>query len=525
MLGLFFLSCGAVLGGPEPVDVNGIGAWRGDGFVDLPGLLRRDVASDAALAAAELELLRAVNESYAQQAANPPWTTLPEFLAWGGIDELLASSIREYFSGKGVAPPLIDGGLTPLTRAIYNRDAGANAFAFLASLTAELKHHSVRTGNSDLVARLLAASGAQLRLNTTVRAVSGGSAADDDNEAAATFTVTSTDAAGAENDECYDVVIVAAPLERAAINVAGLASAPPPGHDLDRGFTDWHVTVVQAAEVDRAQFAPFFAPSSGAPLPKVLLTTANASEGSGGVPWVVVQPLGKHGKVPDNSTEGAGVWMVYTDAPATDAVLSAIFVNVTHTFRQYWPYTFARLNPVPVQPPPAGGAPGGDRGAAAEPLLQPVILAPGFINANAVESLASAMEISVFGARNAARLAVAHLAKKKKEKEKRRRRGAQQQPPQPPQPPQGGRVAVVGAGIGGAAASYYVAQMLAGAGQPDPTIVVFERGAEVGGRLKHIEFGAPGKRVKVEVGGAAWASCNRYMSELANDVGINVTSR
>ena len=38
--------------------------------------------------------------------------------------------------------------------------------------------------------------------------------------------------------------------------------------------------------------------------------------------------------------------------------------------------------------------------------LRQVVLAPGLYNANAMESIASAMEISVIGARNAARLLV-----------------------------------------------------------------------------------------------------------------------
>ena len=49
---------------------------------------------------------------------------------------------------------LIEGGMVPLTRAIYNRNSTANVFAFLASATAELSHHAVRGGNSRLVQAL-----------------------------------------------------------------------------------------------------------------------------------------------------------------------------------------------------------------------------------------------------------------------------------------------------------------------------------------------------------------------------------
>ena len=50
----------------------------------------------------------------------------------------------------------------PLTRAIYNRDGGANSFSMLASLTAELSHHKVLEGNSRLVQALFDDAAASL---------------------------------------------------------------------------------------------------------------------------------------------------------------------------------------------------------------------------------------------------------------------------------------------------------------------------------------------------------------------------
>jgi predicted NAD/FAD-binding protein len=59
------------------------------------------------------------------------------------------------------------------------------------------------------------------------------------------------------------------------------------------------------------------------------------------------------------------------------------------------------------------------------------------------------------------------------------------------------RVAVVGAGIGGAACSYFLHQFA-----PNTLVDVYEKEDIVGGRLKHVTFGGE----VCEVGGDAWSS-------------------
>ena len=85
--------------------------------------------------------------------------------------------------------------------------------------------------------------------------------------------------------------------------------------------------------------------------------------------------------------------MVYSDT-SIQPHLEQLFTGVGQVLVQHWPYTFAGLDPI-VQP---------------ERQLQPVVLRSGLFNANAIESIASAMEISTIGGRNAARLAARHLA-------------------------------------------------------------------------------------------------------------------
>ena len=182
--------------------------------------------------------------------------------------------------------------MVPLTRAIYNRNSTANAFAFLASATAELSHHAVRGGNSKLVEALFAAAGARVLLNRTVSEIE--LLADN-----TTFSVHSTPAGarGPRSVAHYDAVVIAAPLERTGISVTG--SKLPPTATLDRGFTDWHVTLVEADRLNLSQFrdragVPVAIPAEVDAEECVVLTMANGSTNPA-TPWVCVQPLGKHG--------------------------------------------------------------------------------------------------------------------------------------------------------------------------------------------------------------------------------------
>jgi hypothetical protein len=158
----------------------------------------------------------------------------------------------------------------------------------------------VHDGNSVLVEALLANAGpagsTTVSANTTVTRIEALHGRG--------FYVhsTTTDGAGQRRQakELVDQVIIAAPLERSGITITGLPSA----RILDRGFTDWFVTVVAAPSLNLAQFGG--APSSLNAEDCTVLTSANGSTAL--VPYVCVQPLGKHG-----SGDAAGVFMVYSD--------------------------------------------------------------------------------------------------------------------------------------------------------------------------------------------------------------------
>ena len=120
-----------------------LGVWTGSRFAGLEGVLLRSALSELRLALAEGGFLAAIQRNYAEQAAQPPFNSIEQFVGWGGLTQYTNKSIEAFFAARGVKEEVIKYGMVPLTRAIYNRNGGANAFALLASLTAELSHHQV----------------------------------------------------------------------------------------------------------------------------------------------------------------------------------------------------------------------------------------------------------------------------------------------------------------------------------------------------------------------------------------------
>ena len=182
----------------------------------------------------------------------------------------------------------------------------------------------------------------------------------------------------------FDHVVIAAPIERTGIAFDNMTL--PDGATRDRGFTDWHVTLVEANDLDMAQFSAPAAPLA----PKVgvrrQLHRAHLVDG-----LHHAHALRLRAAAGDAAAGASGTFMVYSDAALDAATLAKLFVDVKDSMAWYHPYTFAGLEP--------------DDGAAAQPV---VLHEAGLINANAVESIVGD-EISAIGARNAAAL-IAELA-------------------------------------------------------------------------------------------------------------------
>lgn len=353
--------------------------WTGRGFAPIYKMLVDSSPSSRTIIKEEASFMHHINSNYMIQH-NSSFTNLHQFISWGGMDKYTTSSVLSYFEALGVASDFVETELVPMTRAIYNQGSSANVFSLLASLDAILSQYSVLEGNSVLVEKLLEHNADHVHLQTPVK----------------TITKTDTGKYVVEGSE-FDVVFIAAPLEVTNIEFVGFGEKKVP---LDRDYYDWYITVLQAEGPNPSQFEPFYEEHRGprGHLPTMIVTTTNSSENSK-TPWVMIEPVGKHAKDTANvDNDELPLWIIYSDA-SVKGDIERYFTGVGDLSEQYWPYTFPHLTPL-------------NGNSRDESDVQPVVLdgKGAVFNINSVESLASAMEISAIGARNAAKLAVDYLS-------------------------------------------------------------------------------------------------------------------
>ena len=354
-----------------------LGIWKGNKFAHIIDEMALHTKSVVKVLNAEQVFLNSTAANYLETEQAPPFTSISEFVKYGNLDQFTNHTMLNYFTDLNVNKIVIEDGLVPLNRAIYNQNDNSSAFSVFGSLTAMLNQENVPSGNSNLVNDLFTAANANVLLNTKVQSIT--------KNQNSTLTVTTT----AGKTDVYDVVLIAAPLEVTNItfrNIPKMSTGSPT--IANRNFYPWFVTVVEADSINHQQFLPVKITS---PLPGILLTNANGSTKN--TPWVCIQPVGKHGK---NGSDVKNVFMIYSDAslkPILDTVL--INPNTETMYEQYWPYTFAHLTPT-----------------SDSKMLQPIVLTPGLYNLNSMESLASAMEVSSIGAHNGARLSMDYLNRK-----------------------------------------------------------------------------------------------------------------
>ena len=300
-------------------------------------------------------------------------------MKWGDLRMYTNTSIFDFFSSIGASSDMIEIGMVPLNRAIYNQGSKSSAFGFLASLTAELSQHTVKAGNSELVKALFNYSNSHVLLNTNVTKIKmDRNAGYDDRNLFSVYYNESL-------HDVFDAVVIASPLEVTDITFENINLTK--NSNVDRGYFNWYITVVEASSINMSQF-PSYKPSQG--IPNLIVTTTNSSGKTG---FVCMQPLGRHAKTPAPKN----VWMVYSDRSIRREI-GVYFKNPnTETiYEHFWPYTFPHLKVFSDE----GGT-------------QPIILneadGGGIYNANAMESIATAMELSSIGGRNVALLIEKYL--------------------------------------------------------------------------------------------------------------------
>jgi len=299
----------------------------------------------------QVELFRyRLAQNYEQRDKGPtPFTTIEEFVQAGGLDEYTSTQMDAFMSKHGVDEELAFGEVWPIIRGIYDQNLTISAFGGIVStLPALTDAYSVLGGNSRLVEMLLNNSKASVYLNSVVTNITW------------TGDGYQVSTANKPGQQIYDSVVIAHPIEFGNITYSNfsLPSITP------RHYQHWFVTLVLATGLQPSYFG-----SQLNPIPDNVFTTGNTT-----APFVVVYPIAQ-------SPKGAPVYKIFSNVDMTP-YLADIFVGMTDHYVQVWPYTFPDLYP--------------------QKTYQPVNLAQGLYYVNAIESVASAMEMSTIAGRNIA---------------------------------------------------------------------------------------------------------------------------
>ncbi len=363
---------------------NDIGVWDGDNIINLETFGIQNLVQALKIGENEVSFLKRIKENYEIQKSSA-FHNLTSFLKWGDINMYTNRSMHDFFtSTDSASSDFIEIGMVPLNRAIYNQGSKANAFGFLASLTAQLSQHTVTNGNSELVKKLFEYSKSNVLLKTNVTRISMSKRENSDGKYTNYFTIQYNKTLS----DTFDAVVIASPLEVTGIEFENIRLAK--GTSINRNYFDWYVTVVEASSINMNQFKPYIFPA-GKQVPNLIVTTSNVTGNSG---FVCMQPLGRHAKTP----APANIWMVYSDV-SIKSNIEKFFINPnTETvYEHYWPYTFPHLNVI------------SDKNANVQPLILNEADGGGLYNANVMEFVATAMEISSIGGRNVGKLIQQYL--------------------------------------------------------------------------------------------------------------------
>lgn len=164
----------------------------------------------------------------------------------------------------------------------------------------------------------------------------------------------------------YEAVVLATPLEHSGINFRGMAVKSIPKRTYQKIVTNYIAGRLRASYFGTTQLPT-----------DLLLTTGHAA-----TPFSVISPIRR---LPDGRT----LYKLFSDDRLSSSLRHEMFDNVTEVDYREW-YAYPHLAPLEAD--------------------TPFQLAPGLFYNNAIESAASAMEMSAIAAKNSALLVARHLA-------------------------------------------------------------------------------------------------------------------
>ncbi|KJE88462.1 hypothetical protein CAOG_00116 [Capsaspora owczarzaki ATCC 30864] len=357
--------------GVQGVSGDNIGIWTGTGWIPLTLTLLDHLLSDTGTLESLAGFLIRLRENYVlRDDLTTPFKTVDAFLRFGDLEMYTNTTADTFFDGHGVAKATQQDLINPVLRVIYDQSLDeSHAFGALVSLTSLIDAYSIATGNSKLVEALFAAAGSQVSLQS--RVVSIAYHRDTKNWNLTYVSTASQDPEADQQHIIVDRVVIASPLEYTSILFINTSLSVTP-----RQFVHWYVTIIVAKSVNPAYFneQPSFV------VPEAVLTTQPKS-GNATV-FNVVQYIA-------DADNGYHIYKIFSN-DWVNSTLPELFVDIREYDVQVWPYTFPEL--------------------VATTKFQPIELSPDLFYLNTMESIASAMEVSVIAGRNVAALVAKSVA-------------------------------------------------------------------------------------------------------------------
>jgi phytoene dehydrogenase-like protein len=289
------------------------------------------------------------------------FTSLEELFVISCLDEWLTRSFEELLLKEKIHPRFIKEILEPFTRLIYCQETDINGFAGLATTigVAGTPYH-IKEGNDSLPKKLTESARAQVKLRHRVTGII--------KNPSGTFQVVGEPSFSEE----FDAIILAAPVEQLGISFENLDPKLEPRR-FQRVYFKTVTGVVNPA---------YFGLKNPNDLPQIVVTISESTS-----PFKNFITLG-------TTEEGQSVYHLTGTQPIPDEALDSVFNLRTKSGDYVLESAYPVLSPVSS--------------------FQPIRLDHNFFYINAIESAASTMEASVFGAKNTVLLLVRSLKKEDK---------------------------------------------------------------------------------------------------------------
>jgi predicted NAD/FAD-binding protein len=287
---------------------------------------------------------RNIKKLYKQQQKSP--TEFWELFEKAGLSKYYQRRFDQILKEKGIESSFIDQLITPITRIIYSQNAELGGFAGLIALMGVYSQamYNLKDGNDVFPKKLLEASNSAVELHTKVTAIeklSDGS-----------FRVHTGD-----KSSIFDAVIVAAPLEVAKISFDEIKVTERPVREYQRIYV----------KLMKGQVNPRFFNLSSAKLPSIVLTSQDGD------------PLTRFSI--NDSTKKSESWVTVTSTePLGEGFVDELFKNGETVLDHSWSAAYPVFKPTEKLPN--------------------MFLDDRLLYVNAIESSASSMESSSFGALN-----------------------------------------------------------------------------------------------------------------------------